>query len=146
MIEIRAIVASMEEIKKRIRVFSAENKGEYAFTDYICAKGKVREFTKDNRGPVGIYHISKNSRKQYDSLEDAFAELGRPSFSFSRTGTEFQLGTARIFIELVEGQSMIEIEAENEVQANALAQKLGAFNILSDSLPEHIRKHKSNHS
>ena len=89
-------------------------------------------------------------KEEFDSLESAFEwvavyfqrKLTR-WFEFHREGWEYAFDRSKIFVESIESlRPTIEIEAESEAAVKRLFERLGIEEVLSDPVPELMRKLK----
>ena len=91
-----------------------------------------------------IFPIDKSIK---DTEKEAFAFIKENISEFekeceySREGWQYELKTHRIFIENIEKyRPSIEIEADNESDLQILFQKIGAGKIVTESVPEIMRR------
>ena len=86
-------------------------------------------------------------KKEFDTEKEAFAFIKKNVSEFEkeceylREGWQYELKTYRIFIENIEKyRPSIEIEADNESDLQILFQKIGAGKIVTESVPEIMRR------
>ena len=139
-------------------IFVPKAKGDHSLSnDFV----RVRVYIKTNWPTKNVVLVRKKTewknhgkidnvvlKEEFDSQEEAFAYIDKnlgpdfeKGFEYYREGWEYELDSCRIFIEDIKGyRPTIEIEAEDEEDLDSRLNKIGAVEILKESVPEIMRK------
>ena len=167
----RALIASIKDTKSRLERLGAEFDSDYKFKDIIYQKEntslnedflRVRVYSKSSFGTKKVVLVNKKTgrtktgktettpiKMEFDTereadkyVKDNLSEY-KQSFDYERVGWTYKLDNNRVFLEDIQSfRPSVEIEVEKDGDLKNLYDKLHVNKILSDTMPEIMRKIK----
>lgn len=168
MIELRAFVANLDAVRNTLLELGSTARGEYAFQDYIYTSLQHEEDYNLNREFIRIRVYSKTQwnqknvelmhkirsvqglsgiakiKEEFERFEEAVKTIegrARLLFSYKRTGFEYVLDGARIFVENVDYlPPSVEIVASSQKEVEDIFEHVRVEKIVYDSVPELVKQ------
>lgn len=168
MIELRAYVSNLDAVRNTLLELGSIAKGEYAFQDYIYTSLqhhadynlnkefiRIRVYSKTqwNQKNVELMHKIKSVqglsgvakiKEEFDGFEEAAKTLdgcAKLLFSYKRTGFEYALKRARIYVENVDYlPPYLEIVASSQKEVDTIFEQVRVEKIVYDSVPELVKQ------
>ena len=168
MIELRAYVSNLDAVRNTLLELGSVAKGEYVFQDYIYTslqhegdynlnkefiRIRVYSETQWNQKNVELMHKIKSFqglsgmakiKEEFDKFEEAAKTLdgcAKLLFSYKRTGCEYALEGARIFVENVDYlPPSVEIVASSQKEVDTIFEQVRIEKIVYDSVPKLVEQ------
>lgn len=122
----------------RLRVYKENN---WPTKNFILVRKKTK-WDKDTKiDEIVLRQEFETLGDALNYIEDKFKGSLQKKFEYFREGWEYELGKNRIFIEDIKDfKPTVEIQSENKKELTDLFKQLEVKEILTDSVPEIIRK------